>query len=202
MYVRALNNVSFELARGDRLGVVGHNGSGKSTLLRALGGIYRAKVGAIEMSSAPRIILDPTTGLSPEATGRENIGILARYNGRSSREIAEASAEIADFTGLGDFIDLPLKTYSQGMVARLAFAVGTHWAPEILLMDEWIAVADKNFKAAAMERLTSLVSRANVVVLASHDDEILRRLCTKILVLEHGEVRSFGPTSESVLRAA
>lgn len=199
VYVRALDQVSFELEDGDRLGVMGHNGSGKSTLLRAMAGIYRPSGGHIEVNGGMAAILDPQTGLNPDASGRENIGLLGRYMGRTRREIEAASEEIIAFAGLGAFVDMPVKTYSMGMVARLAFSVGSAWKPEIVLMDEWIAVADESFKAAALDRLTSVVSAARCVVVASHDLVLLRRICSKLLVLEHGRVRSFGPIEEPAL---
>lgn len=202
VYVRALTEVSFELEEGDRLGLIGHNGSGKSTLLRTLGGIYRPSSGSIRLGGRPVSILDPATGLNPDASGRENIGLLARYLGRSRREIDLAVDGITEFAGLGAFIDMPVKTYSQGMVARLAFAVGTNWRPEIVLLDEWIAVADESFKAAALDRLTSFMSSAKCVVVASHDHHLLRRICNKVLILEHGAVTHFGPVEKSSLALA
>ena len=201
VYVRALDRVCFELEEGDRLGLVGHNGSGKSTLLRMLAGIYRPTLGVVQISAPVVSILDPATGLEPEASGRENIGMLGRYQRRSRREIEDAVDAIVEFAGLGAFIDMPVKTYSQGMVGRLAFAVATQFKPEIVLMDEWIAVADEAFKAAAFARLTNFMASARCVVVASHDQLLLRRLCNKVLVLEHGVVQSFGPIEQTLLAA-
>ena len=202
IHVQALSGVSFDLAAGDRLGVIGHNGSGKSTLLRTLGKIYRPSSGLVVINGKVATILDPAAGLNFEITGRENIGLLGRFHGLGKKEIEAALEDIADFTGLGDFLNVPIKTYSQGMIARLAFSVGTQWRPEVVLMDEWIAVADENFKTAALERLTNFVSSARAVVLASHDYILLRRLCNKVLILEHGAVRYFGPIESSILAAA
>lgn len=197
--VRALDRVSFELKEGDRLGLVGHNGSGKSTLLRTLGGIYRPTAGYLSIAGRVVAVLDPATGLNPDASGRENVQLLARHLGRARREIADAIDQIAEFAGLGAFMDMPVKTYSQGMIARLAFAVGTHWDPDIVLMDEWIAVADESFKDAALDRLTRFMSAARCVVVASHDHHLLHRICNKVLILDHGSVRYFGPIEEAEL---
>ncbi len=202
VYVRALDRVSFSLEEGDRLGLIGHNGSGKSSLLRTLGGIYKPSSGQVEVTGRVATILDPATGLNPDATGRENIGLLARYGGHPRAEIEAAMDEIASFTELGSFLDVPLKTYSAGMVARLTFSVGTHWCPDVLLLDEWIAVADETFKASALQRLTNVMARARSVVLATHDKTLLGRLCNKVLVLEHGQISYFGPTQGALLMAA
>ena len=133
-------------------------------------------------------IIDPT-GLNPDASGRENIGLLGRYLGRTRRELEAAADQITEFSGLGAFIDMPVKTYSLGMVARLAFAVGTHWQPDVVLMDEWIAVADESFKAAALERLTRFMATARCVVVASHDHHLLHRICNEVLVLDREKRR-------------
>ena len=202
VHVRALDQVTFTLDEGDRLGLVGHNGSGKSTLLRTLAGIYRPSAGHLAICGQVVSILDPATGLNPDASGRENIGLLGRYLGRSRREVEAACDQIAEFAGLGAFIDMPVKTYSAGMVARLAFAVGTNWKPDIVLMDEWIAVADESFKTAALGRLTSFMSTARCVVVASHDHHLLHRICNKVLVLEHGTVKHFGPIEQAGLGLA
>ena len=203
VHVRALDGVTFTLEEGDRLGLIGHNGSGKSTLLRTLAGIYRPSAGHLEIHGRVVSILDPSTGLNPDASGRENIGLLGRYLGRTRRELEAAADQITEFSGLGAFIDMPVKTYSLGMVARLAFAVGTHWQPDVVLMDEWIAVADESFKAAALERLTRFMATARCVVVASHDHHLLHRICNKVLVLEHGMVKHFGPIEQAgLVRAA
>lgn len=202
VHVRALEAVSLDLFEGDRLGIVGHNGSGKSSLLRAMGGIYAPAHGSVQVFGEISAVLDPATGVDPEASGRENVGLLARLRGRGRAEAEHVVEEVAEFTGLGDFFDMPVKTYSPGMLARLAFAVGTCWRPDILLMDEWIAVADERFKAQAMRRLSDYVSSARTVVLATHDAAIVRELCTKVLVLERGCVAWFGPAEEAAVPAA
>jgi lipopolysaccharide transport system ATP-binding protein len=135
--------------------------------------------------------------VEPEASGRENMRLLARLRGRTRAEADAIVEEIAEFTGLGDFFEMPVKTYSPGMLARLAFAVGTSWRPDILIMDEWIAVADERFKAQAMQRLGDYVASARTVVLATHDPVIVRDLCTKVLVLEQGRIASFGPVEQA-----
>lgn len=202
VHVRALEGVSLDLFEGDRLAVVGHNGSGKSSLLRAIAGIYAPREGLVQVFGEISAVLDPATGVEPEASGRENVRLLARLRGRGRADADAVIEAVAEFTGLGAFFDMPVKTYSPGMLARLAFAVGTCWRPDILLMDEWIAVADERFKAQAMARLADYVSSARTVVLATHDARIVRELCTKVLVLEQGRVASFGPVEEAALPAA
>jgi lipopolysaccharide transport system ATP-binding protein len=184
--VTALSNINLELKAGDRLGLIGHNGSGKTTLLRALSGAYEPDEGQIEVQGRIASLLDLNLGIDPSATGFDNIRLRGRIAGLSSREIEERMGEIAEFTGLGPFLAMPVKTYSAGMQARLAFAAATAVDADVLLMDEWIAVGDADFQKLAHKRLLKLVERAGILVLASHDLDLLRLYCNKVMRLEGG----------------
>lgn len=191
--VRALNNVSFEVEEGDRIALVGHNGSGKSTLLRTLAGIYAPSAGDVRANGRISAALDPMMGMEPEASGRENALALARYRGESSQSALSALPSIVEATELGPFLDLPLKTYSAGMIARLSFAVATSFQPDILLMDEWITAVDSAFVERARKRLEDYFLSARAVLLATHDHHLVHRLCNKVLVMEHGFLKAVGP---------
>jgi lipopolysaccharide transport system ATP-binding protein len=184
--VTALSNVNLELKAGDRLGLIGHNGSGKTTLLRALSGAYEPDEGQIEIEGRIAALLDLALGVDPSATGYDNIRLRGRIAGLSAREIEQRMDEIAEFTGLGPFLAMPVKTYSAGMQARLAFAAATAVEADVLLMDEWIAVGDADFRQLAHKRLLKLVERAGILVLASHDHDLLRLYCNKVMRLEGG----------------
>ncbi|HMP62425.1 ABC transporter ATP-binding protein [Phenylobacterium sp.] len=184
--VTALSHLNLNLKAGDRLGLIGHNGSGKTTLLRALSGAYEPDEGQIEVCGRIAALLDLSLGIDPSATGVDNIRLRGRIAGMTSREIDEKMDEIAAFSGLGPFLAMPMKTYSAGMQARLAFAVSTAVEADVLLMDEWISVGDSDFKQLAHKRLLGLVERAGILVLASHDHELLRLYCNKVMRLEGG----------------
>ena len=184
--VTALSAVSFRLKAGDRLGLIGHNGSGKTTLLRALSGAYEPDEGSIEVHGHIAALLDLGLGIDPSATGYENIRLRGRIAGLSSREVAERADEIAAFTGLGPFLAMPVKTYSAGMQGRLAFAAATAVEADVLLMDEWIAVGDADFQKLAHKRLLKLVERAGILVLATHEVDLLKLYCNKVMRMEGG----------------
>lgn len=184
--VTALSNVSLELKAGDRLGLIGHNGSGKTTLLRALSGAYEPDEGQVEVCGRIAALLDLNLGIDASASGYENIRLRGRIAGMSAKEIEAKMVDIAEFTGLGPFLAMPVKTYSAGMQARLAFAAATAVEADVLLMDEWIAVGDAEFQDMAHKRLLSLVERAGVLVLASHDTDLLRLYCNKVMRLSGG----------------
>ena len=186
--VQALEGVGFHLKSGDRLGLTGGNGAGKTTLLRVLAGAYLPDEGRVEITGKVAALLDVGMGLDPTATGYDNIVMRGLLSGLTRRDINTKLDDIAEFSGLGDFLRLPLKTYSAGMQARLAFAVATSVEADILLLDEWIAVGDAEFRQAAHDRLASLVNRASIVVIASHDHSIIDSLCNKVLRLEHGRL--------------
>ena len=184
--VTALSNLNLNLRAGDRLGRIGHNGAGKTTLLRALSGAYEPDEGQIEVRGRIAALLDLSLGIDPSATGVDNIRLRGRIAGMSSKEIEEKMDEIAEFSGLCPFLAMPMKTYSAGMQARLAFAVATAVEADVLLMDEWISVGDADFQKLAHRRLLNLVERAGILVLASHDTELLRLYCNKVMRLEGG----------------
>ena len=184
--VTALTSVNLELRAGDRLGLIGHNGSGKTTLLRALSGAYEPDEGEVEVRGRIAALLDLNLGIDTSASGFDNIRLRGRIAGLASREIEARLEEIAEFTGLGPFLAMPVKTYSAGMQARLAFAAATAVEADVLLMDEWIAVGDAEFQQLAHDRLMKLVERAGILVLASHEHQLLRLYCNKVMRLENG----------------
>ena len=190
--VRALDHVSFELCDGDRVGLIGHNGAGKSTLLRMLSGIYTPTAGSVALEGKVTSLIDISLGIDLEATGRENIFLRGCLLGMSKGDIHATIDEIIDFTELGDFIDMPLRTYSTGMSMRLAFAVSTTVQSEILLMDEWLSVGDESFKDKAEIRLTNLLRKTNMLVMATHSYDVAVKTCNKVIWLEHGRIKEFG----------
>jgi lipopolysaccharide transport system ATP-binding protein len=188
--VRAINRVSFELRDGDRVGLVGHNGSGKSTLLRVLAGAYEPGGGTLRVEGSIASMLNIWLGMDLEATGYENIFMRAVVMGMRRHEIEGMVDEIIDFSQLGEYIDMPLRTYSSGMAMRLAFSISTAVSADILLMDEWLSAGDAEFSEKARRRINEVVSRARILVLASHDDSLIRSNCNKIMNLSHGELVS------------
>lgn len=190
--VLALNGVSFELAQGERLGLLGHNGAGKTTLLRALAGVYPPTRGTVEVTGEVATMFDISLGMDAEASGRENIFLLAFSRGLDPERVKARMDQIAEFSGLGPFLDLPVKTYSSGMVGRLAFAVATSFQPDILLMDEWISTGDQEFVAKAERRLYELLEASRLMVFASHSVELIKRTCTRFMIMSHGEVAVTG----------
>ena len=197
--VRALEDVNLALGRGDRLGLIGANGSGKTTLLRVLAGVYQPTRGRVRRQGRVASLFDISLGIDPGATGYENIMMRGMFLGLAPAEVRERTDEIAAFTELGDYLAMPVHTYSAGMMLRLAFAVCTCIEPEILLMDEWIGVGDAAFVEKAEGRLEGFVARAGILVLASHNPALLERTCATGVLLDSGRVRAFGPIGE-VLR--
>jgi len=186
--VRALDGVSFEFREGDRIGIVGHNGSGKTTLLRVIAGAYEPVSGAIETKGRIASMLSVTLGMDPEATGYENIFVRAAIMGLKPREVAPRVSEIREFSELGDYLDMPVRMYSSGMSMRLAFAISTCIAADIILMDEWLSVGDPAFREKAQQRLRRLVDQARILVLASNDERLVRDNCNRIMRLSHGKM--------------
>jgi ABC-type polysaccharide/polyol phosphate transport system ATPase subunit len=198
--VMALRDVSMTLQDGDRLGLVGHNGAGKSTLLRVMSGVYEPPVGSAVIHGSVSALTDIMMGMDPEATGYENILLRSVFLGVSVRDAQRSVKDIEEFTGLGDFLNLPMRTYSSGMMVRLAFAVSTAVTPEILIMDEIIGAGDAAFFVRAEARLSRLIGATRILVIASHQDSVLRRLCNKAALLHQGRLRMLGPV-EDVLSA-
>lgn len=196
--IRALDRVSLQLGRGDRLGVVGHNGSGKSTLLRALAGVYTPQSGRVQASGPVSGIFNMSIGFRHEASGYRNILLKGLMAGRARAEIEETIPAIAEFTQLGPYLDMPLHTYSQGMALRLAFAVTTAFAHDILVMDEWIGAGDARFQEKVIARMNSFLESAHICVLASHNNGLLRRLTDRCLWLDEGRVRMLADTAEVI----
>ena len=191
--VRALDGVNLELKDGDRVGLIGHNGSGKTTLLRVLAGVYPPSVGSVSIKGSISSFTDITLGMDPEATGWQNIIFRCTFMGLNFQEAKRLAPAIAEFSELGDYLDLPTRTYSSGMFLRLAFAISTSIEPDILIMDEMIASGDAQFIAKAKRRLHELVNKANILALASHDMTIIKTICNKVLWLEHGIIKQLGP---------
>jgi lipopolysaccharide transport system ATP-binding protein len=193
--VRGLDQVTFELNDGERLGLIGHNGAGKTTLLRVVTGIYSPTAGEAIIEGNCTSLINISLGIDPEATGRENIRLRGTLMGMSFREIQEKSDEIAEFTGLGEFFDMPLRTYSTGMQLRLAFAVSTALTPEILIMDEWLSTGDADFQVRANQRIRAIVDSSNILVLASHSMKVIQDNCTRVIWLEKGRIKLDGPVT-------
>jgi ABC-type polysaccharide/polyol phosphate transport system ATPase subunit len=194
--VRAIDDLSLEIRDGDRIGLVGHNGSGKTTLLRVLAGIYKPTAGRIRIAGRVGTLLDPMAGMDPEATGIENIYLRGYLLGMRRREIDAVLDDVADFTDLGDFLQLPMKTYSAGMAARLAFAISTALQHDILLIDEGIGAGDAAFQEKAQQRIEGLFARSSIVLLASHSDALIKQFCNRTVQMEHGRMIQDTPDTQ------
>jgi ABC-type polysaccharide/polyol phosphate transport system ATPase subunit len=196
--VRALDGLDLDLADGDRLGLIGHNGSGKTTLLRVLAGVYPPAAGSASIEGSVSSFTDLTLGMDLESTGWENIVFRCAFMGLSFQEARRLSPAIAEFSELGEYLNLPTRTYSSGMFLRLAFAISTAIEPDILIMDEMIAAGDSQFIEKAQRRLREVVDKANILALASHDMRMIEKTCNKVLWLEHGMAKQFGTPAEVV----
>lgn len=196
--VEALRDINLSLKEGDRVGLVGHNGAGKSTLLRLLSGIYEPSRGSARIRGRVAPVFDLGVGMDPEISGYENIIIRGLFLGQTRRQMMAKIDEIADFTELGEYLSMPLRTYSTGMRVRLAMGVVTSIDPEILLLDEGIGAVDAEFMKKARIRLQELVSRSGILVFASHSNEFLAQLCDTALWIDHGQVRLQGGIEEVV----
>jgi lipopolysaccharide transport system ATP-binding protein len=191
--VQALRDVSFRLRSGDRLGLVGGNGAGKTTLLRTLAGIYEPVMGRLAVTGSVHALLDPQLGMNPDLSGRENILLRGLYSGLSRPEIMRLEEDVRSFAELGDFMDLPVRIYSAGMVVRLGFALATAIRPQILLMDEWFSAGDAEFMAKARTRLEDMVRGAEILVLSTHDMKAVSNWCDRVLWLDQGRIHDDGP---------
>jgi len=190
--VDALQNISFEAHDGDRIALVGNNGSGKSTLLRLLSDVYPPTTGTVRVEGSVSPMFDATLGMSMDATGIENIWICGSIWGLSPAQIKNSLDDIGEFTELGHYLNVPVRTYSTGMMLRLAFAIATVRDPEILLLDEIVGVGDASFFEKAFNRLQGIIRRSQILFLASHADGILRKVCNKAIWLEHGRLVQYG----------
>jgi lipopolysaccharide transport system ATP-binding protein len=196
--VQALRDISFTVRRGERLGLVGGNGAGKTTLLRTLAGIYEPVYGRVFVRGRLSVLLDPSLGMNLELTGRENIMLRGLYAGLDPAAIRRLEEDVCDFAELDEFIGLPVRIYSAGMVVRLGFALTTAILPQVLLMDEWFLAGDAAFFEKARARLEDMVRGAEILVLASHHSHVIRNWCTRVIWLEQGRIREDGPAAEVI----
>jgi len=187
--VEALRDVSFALETGDRLGFVGSNGAGKTTLLRTLAGIYEPVNGYININGKVTALLDPGQGMNAELTGRENIRLRGLFNRLNPGQINQLEDDVAAFAGLDQFLDLPVRMYSSGMVVRLGFGLATSIKPQILLMDEWLMAGDANFMEKAKKRLETMVQGAEILVLSSHSADIILQWCNRVIWMDAGRIK-------------
>lgn len=195
--VHALNDISFKIQDGERVGLIGHNGAGKTTLLRTLAGIFEPNEGRLLTKGRILPLFALTEGMHPDATGRELINIRSLLLGLSEAEIAEITPEVIEFCQLGDYIDMPVRTYSTGMIVRLAFAITTSVSAEILLFDELIGAGDASFVDKAQLRLENFVNRSSTIILATHSQDIIRRWCNRAMVFEHGKLKFDGDVDQA-----
>jgi lipopolysaccharide transport system ATP-binding protein len=194
-YVRSLDHLNFDVTAGERIGLVGHNGSGKTTLLRTICGVYQPTAGKLCTVGRIASLLDINLGMDPDGTGYENIIMRGIVMGMTPKEISTRLDDIASFCDLGNYLSMPFRTYSSGMQMRLAFAVSTCVEADILVMDEWLSVGDQEFQAKAARRLTELVERTPILVVATHSSELVRKVCTRVIELSHGKLVSDQPAS-------
>jgi ABC-type polysaccharide/polyol phosphate transport system ATPase subunit len=194
--VRALSNVSFEAVSGDRLAIIGENGSGKTSLLQVLAGIYTPDTGEVIIEGRTTSVVNINLGMNPEASGHKNITLRGLAVGQNRKEIEAKRGEIAEFSGLGDFLDLPVETYSAGMRMRLNFAIATAFKPDVLILDEWLSAGDTSFRRKATERMRSFVDQAGVLILASHSRTLMEEACNRAIWLDYGVVRAEGEVGE------
>lgn len=186
--VHALRNINVHITEGERVGLVGRNGAGKTTLLRVLSGAYEPTRGSIEVSGRVSSLTDLSLGMDVEASGYENIRLRALYLGMGRKETEDLTKDTEEFTELGQYLHLPVRTYSSGMMLRLAFAMSTSFVPDILLMDEMVGAGDAGFISKVRGRIQGLMRRAGILVLASHNTEIIQSFCSRGICLNGGSV--------------
>ncbi len=196
--VRALDNVSLTIMHGDQVGIIGHNGAGKSTLLRVLAGIYEPSQGTVNVKGNVSPLFNVSPGLDLDDTGYDNIVTCGLLLGMTRDEIENKLPEIEEFCELSGYLALPARTYSTGMLVRLGFAIATSIDPEILLLDEWLGAGDARFAERATQRIQSMIERSSIVVLASHSDELILKMCNRVILLNHGRVIANGPTADVI----
>ncbi|OZM73245.1 ABC transporter ATP-binding protein [Amycolatopsis antarctica] len=194
--IEALHDISLSVKEGDRIGLVGHNGAGKSTLLRLMSGIYEPTRGSAKITGKIAPVFDLGVGMDPEISGYENIMIRGLFLGMTRKEMEKRVDDIAEFTELGDYLQMPLRTYSTGMRVRLALGVVTTIDPEILILDEGIGAVDAAFLNKARNRLVDLVKRSGLLVFASHQDDLLLELCTSAIWMDEGTMKMQGTLRE------
>lgn len=194
--VKALDDISFSLGEGDRLAIIGRNGSGKTSLLQVIAGIIPPDMGRVVLEGRATNLININLGTQAEATGHQNITLRGLAFGHSRSAIEARREEIADFSELGQFLHMPVETYSAGMRMRLSFAIATAFKPEILLLDEWLSAGDAAFKAKATKRMQDFVSKAGILVLASHSRKLLEENCENAIWLDGGRIRDKGPVGK------
>lgn len=195
---RALNNINLEINSGDRVGLLGRNGAGKSTLLRVLAKVYHTHIGEIEIKGKICSLFDVSSGMNTESTGYENIVNLAIMRRISKKNVPNLIKDIETFTELGDFLNSPVKIYSTGMLLKLAFAVATSIPSEIMLIDEIIGAGDMHFIEKATQRLENMIEQSHILVLASHSNDIIKRFCNKVIILDDGQIQFFGDVESGI----
>ncbi len=198
MHVQALEGINLRIAEGERVGIIGHNGAGKSTLLKLLAGVYPPSSGQRTVRGRISSLFDLTLGFEMDATGWENIRYRGYLQGETPQSIQPKLESIAEFSELGDFLNMPVRYYSSGMLVRLAFSIATAIEPELLIVDEVLAAGDLNFQAKARDRIRGLISSARAVVVVSHDLDSLAQLCDRVLWLDHGHIRQDGAAQEVI----
>ncbi|MEQ9144250.1 MAG: ATP-binding cassette domain-containing protein [Parvibaculaceae bacterium] len=186
--VRALQNINLDLKDGDRIGLIGHNGAGKSTLLRVIAGIYQPTAGDIDISGSLGVLIDPMAGINDEVSGLENIYLRGYALGLSKARIASMVDDVIEFSGLGEFINMPVKAYSAGMVTRLGVSISTSIKPEILLVDEGLGTADAEFQERLSRRIMAFYDSVKILVMASHSNEMIETYCKTKFSLNEGEI--------------
>lgn len=196
--IRALEGITLEVNEGDRLGLIGHNGAGKSTLLRVMAGCFEPTQGKIEINGHVSPLFNTAMGMDPDDTGYENIFNIGLYLGMNPDEVRARVEEVEDFAELGSFLNLPVRTYSSGMMVRLSFGIATAIEPEILLLDEGLGAGDARFAEKAKRRVDELIERSSILVLATHGDAMMMEMCTKGVLMEHGHIVLAGSCEEIV----
>lgn len=194
----ALRDVSFDISVGESLGLVGHNGSGKSTLLKVIGGILYPTTGVVRRRGRIAALLELGTGFHPDLTGRQNIYLNGSLMGLSRLEIEKHLESIIDFSGIEEFIDTPVKFYSSGMYVRLAFSVAVHSDPDLLIIDEVLAVGDQPFQEKCFEKMREFQKQGRTIVLVSHSSEQIKSFCDRVALLHHGELKFVGNTRQGL----
>ena len=192
----ALEHVSFRVKKGETLGLIGHNGAGKSTMLKVISGILKPTQGSIYCNGNIVPMLELGSGFDFDLTGRENIFLNGAILGYSEEFLKEKCDEIIEFSELGQFIEMPIRNYSSGMLARLAFSIATVVKPEILIVDEILSVGDANFQEKSRRRMMELMGGGTTVLFVSHSLDQIREMCNRVVWLEHGQVKMYGPAEE------
>ena len=198
LQVLALDRINIKINEGDRIGIIGPNGAGKSTLLKLLAGVYPPTSGRRKVRGRISSLFDLTLGFEMDATGWENMAYRGYLQGEPPKTLKTKIQQIAEFSELGEFLDMPVRYYSAGMMVRLAFSIATAIEPEILIIDEALSAGDISFQAKARQRMRDLISTAHAVLLVSHDLESLRALCDRMIWLDHGRVQMQGPPAEVI----